>query len=75
MMKENAGTFADPKAFFRKVNIYEHRDRLRQWGISRFPTFKVFALGHETAHIEGKDGFHNDLESALDAAFIMYEGY
>ena len=75
MMKDNAGTFADPKAFFRKVNIYEHRDRLKQWGISKFPTFKVFVLGHESAHIEGKDGFHEDLPSALDAAFIMYDGY
>ena len=75
MMKDNAGTFADPKAFFRKVNIYEHRDRLKQWGISKFPTFKVFVLGEETAHLEGKDAFHDDLASAIDAAFILYDSY
>ena len=75
MMIDNAGTFADPKAFFRKVNIYEHRDRLKQWGISKFPTFKVFVLGHELAHIEGKDGFYDELPGSLDAANFLYSGY
>ena len=75
MMKDNAGTEEDPKAYFRKVNIFQHRERLGQWGISRFPTFKVFVLGEETAHLEGKDAFHDDLASAIDAAFILYDSY
>ena len=75
MMIDNAGTFADPKAFFRKVNIYEHRDRLKQWGISKFPTFKVFVLGEEISHLEGKDAFHDDLPSAIESAFILYDSY
>lgn len=75
MMFDNAGTSENPLAYFRKVDIFQHRERLADWGIKRFPTFKVFALGHEISHLEGKDAFHNDLKSAIDAAFSMYEGY
>ena len=75
MMFDNAGTAENPLAYFRKVDIFQHRDRLATWGISRFPTFKVFALGHEISHLEGKDAFYADLPSAIESAFIMYEGY
>jgi hypothetical protein len=75
MMIDNAGSADDPKAYFRKVNIFEHRDRLKQWGISRFPTFKVYVLGEEVAHIEGKEEFHTALPTALENAFIKYDSY
>ena len=32
-------------AYFRKVDIFEHRDRLGGWGVKAAPTFKVYALG------------------------------
>ena len=74
-MKDRAGTDDDPKAYFRKVDIFQHKDRLGDWGIKKFPTFKVFVLGHESSHLEGKDAFYNDLPSAIDAAFFIYDGY
>ena len=35
----------------------------------------MFVLGEETTHLEGKDAFHDDLASAIDAAFILYDSY
>ena len=74
MMKDMAGTDEDPKAFFRKVDIYKHKDRLQEWGVKRFPTFKVFALGHEIDHLEGKESFYEELPGAIAAAFELYVG-
>jgi thiol-disulfide isomerase/thioredoxin len=75
MMFDHAGTSENPLAYFRKVDIFQHRARLADWGIKRFPTFKVFALGHEISHLEGKDAFHSDLADAIEAAFVLYEDY
>lgn len=67
LMKAHAGTPEDPLAFFRKVDIFEHRERLGKWGVKAMPTFKVYVLGKETDHLEGKSGFDKLEKSVKDA--------
>ena len=45
----------EPDVMFYKVNIFEHRDRLQEWGITRFPTFQIYVLGKFESQLEGKD--------------------
>ena len=71
-MKKYQGTGDEPDAYFYKVDIFQHKDRLAGWGIKKFPTFKVYSLGKEIAHLEGKDTFYNDLEIQINNALSEY---
>lgn len=48
-----------PDAIFRKVDIFEHKDMLADYGVQATPTFKMFVNGELSGSIEGLADFAN----------------
>ena len=55
-----------PDAIFRKVDIFEHRDMLADYGVQATPTFKMFVNGELSGSIEGLADFANLDQAVAD---------
>lgn len=55
-----------PDAIFRKVDIFEHRDMLADYGVQATPTFKMFVNGELAGSIEGLADFANLDQAVAD---------
>ena len=64
----------NPDVMFYKVDIYQHKERLAEWGIKKFPTFQIYVKGEKMAQLEGKDKLLNhELELTIDDAVLAYK--